>query len=103
MTGSKPRIYDMESLDTEIGRLKTRCRQIEDELDSSMDELKDNYRMMAFNSFIGNRLKSLPFLGSIAGAVLGNPKAQAIIQNFLEKIFKGGSGLAEKWIARIFK
>ncbi len=71
MTGSKPRIYDMESLDTEIGRLKTRCRQIEDELDSSMDELKDNYRMMAFNSFIGNRLKSLAFSGIHSGRRTG--------------------------------
>ncbi|MBX3256541.1 MAG: hypothetical protein KF862_20565 [Chitinophagaceae bacterium] len=103
MTTNKPNIYNMSSLDAEIRRLKARCRELEAELDNNMDALKENYGPMAFNSIIGNRLKSLPLLGSVAGALLGNPKTQAVIQAFFEKIFSRGSGIVEKWISRVFR
>ncbi|MBX2924906.1 MAG: hypothetical protein KF746_22085 [Chitinophagaceae bacterium] len=103
MATNKPNIYDMSSLDAEIRRLKTRCREMEAELDNNMDALKENYGSMAFNSIIGNRLRSLPLLGSVAGALLGNPKVQAVIQAFFEKVFNRGSGIAERWITRVFR
>lgn len=103
MTAKKPNINNMSSLDAEIRRLKTRCREMEAELDNNMDALKENYGSMAFNSIIGNRLKSLPLLGTAAGALLGTPKVQAVIQTFFEKIFSRGSGIVERWITRVFK
>lgn len=91
-----------EQLKAELKKLQNRCKQIEDQLDDNIDALKDNYKMMAFNSIIGNRLKSAPFLASIAGMVIGSPKAQEFIAGFFEKIINKGSGFFEKLVARFF-
>lgn len=103
MTASKPGIYDMQSLDLEIRRLKNRCKQIEVELDNGMDDLKENYGKMAFNSFIVNQVKNLPFIGATAGALLGSTAIRNFIGGFIEKAFGRRMTVLERWIARIFR
>lgn len=93
----------MQSLDLEIRRLKTRCGEIEAELDNNMDELKENYGKMAFNSIIGNRLKSLPLIGAAAGAILGSSAIRDFIISFVARAFGHRKNVLERWIARIFR
>ncbi|MGN6438161.1 MAG: hypothetical protein ACTHMM_16595 [Agriterribacter sp.] len=103
MNASKPEIYDMQSLDLEIRRLKTRCSQIEVELDNNMDNLKENYGKMAFNSFIVNQVKNLPFIGAAAGGLLGSALIRNFIGGFIEKAFGRRMTVLERWIAKIFR
>ncbi|PWT95899.1 MAG: hypothetical protein C5B52_16900 [Bacteroidetes bacterium] len=98
----KYRIRDMESLDDEIDRLKLKCRDIEGKFDENIDQLKDNYAMMAFNSVIGNRLKAVPLVGDIAAIAINNEKVQNFIQELIDKLIKKSSGAFEKLAIKIF-
>jgi len=96
----KTAIHDMESLEKEISRLKNSCREIEIRLDQNIEHLKDNYAVMALNSLLGNRLRSVPLLGDIAGAALNNQKIQHFIQVMVDSLVDKASMLAEKLSAR---
>jgi hypothetical protein len=44
------KVYDIETLEIEKQRLKRMCRQMEREMNSRLDHVKDHYGSMAFNS-----------------------------------------------------
>lgn len=98
----KSSIKDMASLDEEISRLKHKCKEIEGRFDENIDQLRDNYPIMAFNSIIGNRLKAFPIVGDIASVALSNEKVQNFLQALIDKIFNKSSGFLEKLGAKVF-
>jgi len=99
---SKPQIYDMASLDAEIKRLKRRSKELEERMEDSADELKENYGNMAFNSFIGNRIKNIPILGAILYPWVIDESVQETIQQFSERFFKKSGEYLQKLLSAIF-
>lgn len=99
---SKPQIYDMASLDAEIKRLKRRSKELEERMEDSADELKENYGKMAFNSFIGNRIKNIPILGVILYPWVIDESVQETIQQFSERFFKKSGEYLQKLLSAIF-
>lgn len=89
-------------LKAEIKRLNARCKELENQLDDSIDSLRDNYKTMAFNSIIGNQLKSTPIWATVAGFIAGSPKTQEMVSGLLEKLLSSGSHYFEKLWHRFF-
>ena len=92
----------MESLDEAILHLKAKCRDIEGKFDEHIDELKDNYALMAFNSIIGKRLRSVPLVGDIASITFNNKKVQNFIQSLIDNLINKSSGALEKLSIKLF-
>lgn len=99
---SKAAIYDITTLDAEIKRLKKKAVELEGRFNESADELKDNYGKMAFNSFVGNRIRNIPLIGSALYPWLTDPAVQDAIQQLSEKILKRASRYLQKWFSAIF-
>ncbi len=97
------KIQTSEDLKAEIKRLNSRCRQMEEQLDANMDHFKDNYKMMAFNSIIGNRIKGVPILAAAMGLLAGSPLAKRLGSFLFEKIMGKRMGFFERWLSRIFR
>ena len=94
-------IKDEDSLNREIRRLKNRCKAIEDQFDSNIDQLKNNYALMAFNSVLGNRLRAFPVVGEFTAAALNNQKIQNLMQTLVDMLVDKTEGFIEK-IAKKF-
>ncbi len=92
----------MTTLDAEIKRLKKKALELEDRFNESADELKDNYGKMAFNSFVGNRIRRIPLVGALLYPWLTDPAVQNAVQQFSEKILEKASGYMQKWFSAMF-
>lgn len=97
------KIETSEDLKAEIKRLNSRCRQIESQLDDNMDHLRDNYKSMAFNSIIGNRIKGVPILAAAMGLLAGSPLTKRLISFGFEKLMGKRVGFFERWLGRFFR
>lgn len=99
---ANPKIYDIATLDAEIKRLKLKSRELEGRFNDSADVLKENYGRMAFNSFIGNNVKSIPLVGPVIYNLLEDPGVQEAIQAFSESLMKKGTSRLQKWLSALF-
>ncbi len=95
-------IYDIKTLDAEIKRLKKKADDLEDQFNDSADELKGNYGKMAFNSFVGNRIRDIPLIGTLLYPWVADPAVQQAIQQVAENVAKKISAVLQKWAAAVF-
>ncbi len=93
----------MATLDAAIKRLKQQAAELESRFNESADELKDNYGKMAFNSFVGNSIKNIPFIGGILYPWLTDPTVQETVQRVSERFFKLMSVYLQRGISSFFK
>jgi hypothetical protein len=86
---SKKDIYDLESLDREIDRLRARARVLEEKIDQSLDYLQDHYSSMAIKSVLPSFLQKSGIAGSVVQLFLQDERLR-------ENLGKLGSYLLDK-------
>jgi hypothetical protein len=79
-----PKIRNLESLDSEIYRLKLRSKEIEHSLDKNIMGLRKNAGSMAINSFMQS--------GLIQGVASGNFWTNLVFRLFQSKKLQDGLG-----------
>ena len=107
---TKKKIRNVASLEAEIVRLNLRAIELENKLEDNIDELKDNFGSMAFNSVF--KRKNTPYGSSVNGnhfwsafttRVLDNEKLQSNIGNAVERFVEKLSEGVENLFGRVFK
>src|SRR4029077_20390690 len=107
---TKKKIRSVASLEAEIVRLQLRAIELENKLEDNVDQLRDNFGSMTFNSVF--KRKNTPYGSSVNGnhfwsaftaRVLDNEKLQSNIGNAVERFVEKFSEGAETLSGRIFK
>ena len=107
---TKKKIRNVASLEAEIVRLNLRAIELENKLEDNVDQLKDNFGSMAFNSVF--KRKNTPYGSSASGnhfwsafttRVLDNENLQSNIGNVVERFVEKLSEGVENLFGRIFK
>lgn len=104
------KLNSTESLDQEIIRLQARAKELETQLDDSLDYLQDNYSSMIMNSVFSKAGGLLPggIKGGVAGTILsfilGNEKLveaiSRVTNHLVEKAADGIDKLADKIVKK---
>lgn len=81
------RIYNLESLDSEIRRLQSRTRALEKEIDQKMDHLQDNYSSMIMKSFLPAFGIKSGLIGTLLQVVLQNRRLQDSVGRLTDQVF----------------
>jgi hypothetical protein len=100
------KITSIETLDQEIARLQSKAKDLEGELDKSLDYLQDNYSSMIMNSVFSGAASGLSggikgsVISTILGFILGNEKLveafSRVTNHLVEKAADGIDKLADK-------
>jgi len=97
---SSQKIHNLSTLDREIHRLRSRQKEIEEQLDKNVIGLKGNFGSMAFHTIIGSGIGSYlasstgNFWGGIVGRIFQNSKLQTVFQKLVDGITnKVGDGI----------
>lgn len=92
------RIDSIESLDKEILRLQAKAKGLEQQLDTSLDYLQDNYSSMIMNSVFSPVAAGIK--GGVWGAIfsffLGNEKLMEALSKMADHLLKKLTGTIEK-------
>jgi len=80
-------INNLESLDREIIRLRSRTKELEKELDEKLDYLQDNYSSMMMKSFLPAIIQRGGIAGGILQFVFQNERLQDSILKLAERLF----------------
>jgi hypothetical protein len=81
------KINNLESLDREISKLRTRTKELEKELDGKLDFLQDNYSSMMMKSFLPAIGQKGGVAGSILQFVFQNERLQDSVLKLAERLF----------------
>lgn len=80
-------INNLESLDREIIRLRSRTKELEKELDEKLDYLQDNYSSMMMKSFLPAIIQRGGIAGGILQFVFQNERLQDSVLKLAERLF----------------
>jgi hypothetical protein len=87
-------IRDLASLEREISRLQKRARQLEQEMDDSLDYLQENYTSMVIASFLPFIGRKTGFAGLLLKFLLQNERLRQKLTQLTEFLFdKASDGL----------
>ena len=87
MKSSAKNINNLESLDKEISRLRSRTKELEQELDGKLDYLQDNYSSMAMKSFLPAIGQNGGIAGTLLQFVFQNDRLQDSLLKLAERVF----------------
>jgi hypothetical protein len=104
------KITSIETIDREIARLQLKAKDIEGELDKSLDYLQDNYSSMIMNSVFSGAANGISgglkggVLSTILGFILGNEKLveafSRVTNHLVDKAADGIDKLADKIVKK---
>jgi hypothetical protein len=91
----KNRIKNVDALEKEIYKRKFRLKEIEKNLGSNVDQLRDNFGSMALQTILGPGKKNpMSITGNLMMTVMNNEKLQGSLAEFVERLAeKIGDGI----------
>jgi len=100
MANSANNIYDLESLDREVARLRLRTKELEEEIDQSLNYLQEHYSSMTMKSVFPLLLQKAGIAGSVLEFFLQNERLRENLGKLggylLDKFSDGLEFLADK-------
>jgi hypothetical protein len=87
MAAASRRIIDLQSLDREIVRLKSRCKELEGQIDLSLGYLQENYTSMTLKTVLPYLIQKAGFAGSLAQIFLQNDRLRENLSKLTNYVF----------------
>ncbi|PWT74590.1 MAG: hypothetical protein C5B59_10795 [Bacteroidetes bacterium] len=81
------KIYNLQGLDYEIGRLQTKTRALEKEIDRKLDHLQSNYSSMFLKSFLPALGLKSGLIGTALDIVFRNRRLQNSFGKLTDQVF----------------